>query len=337
MKAIQINGQQLNWADAEAPQPGPGEVAIRVRATAINRADLAQRAGFYPPPPGASEILGLECAGEIQQLGEGVTGWNVGDAVCALLSGGGYAETVVCPAGHLLPKPENLSFEQAAALPEVFATAWLNIFQEAALQANESVLLHAGASGVGTAAIQLCRHFGNPCFVTASGQQKIDYCIELGADGGFDRSSGLSSDINSNINPGSFAEAVKAWRKDSDGKGVDVILDPVGGSYLSDNMSCLAVNGRLVLIGLMSGANADINLGLLMVKRFKLIGSTLRSRTDAQKSQLIQSLREQVWPLFESGGLKPIIHTTMPITEAEQGFALVESNQTIGKVVLTIP
>ena len=333
MKAIQIDGQKLNWADAEAPQPGPGEVAIRVRATAINRADLAQRAGVYPPPPGASEILGLECAGEIQQLGEGVTGWKVGDAVCALLSGGGYAETVVCPAAHLLSKPKNLGFEQAAALPEVFATAWLNIFQEAALQANESVLLHAGASGVGTAAIQLCRHFGNPCFVTASGQKKIDYCIELGADGGFDRSTSLNSDINQ----GSFAEAVKAWRKDSSNKGVDVILDPVGGSYLSDNMSCLAVNGRLVLIGLMGGANADISLGLLMVKRFKLIGSTLRSRTDGQKTQLIQSLREQVWPLFDSGQLTPIIHTTMPITEVEQGFALVESNQTIGKVVLTIP
>ena len=333
MKAIQIDGQKLNWGDAEAPKPGPGEVAIRVRATAINRADLAQQAGAYPPPPGASEILGLECAGEIQQLGQGVTGWNVGDAVCALLSGGGYAETVVCPTGHLLPKPKNLSFEQAAALPEVFATAWLNIFQEAALQPNESVLLHAGASGVGTAAIQLCSHFGNPCFVTASGQKKIDYCIELGADGGFDRSSNLSSDIN----PGSFAEAVKAWRKGSNSKGVDVILDPVGGSYLSDNMSCLAVNGRLVLIGLMGGANADISLGLLMVKRFKLIGSTLRSRTDGQKSQLIQSLREQVWPLFDNSQLTPIIHTTMPITEVEQGFALVESNQTIGKVVLTIP
>ncbi|MBV1888780.1 MAG: NAD(P)H-quinone oxidoreductase [Proteobacteria bacterium] len=337
MKAIQIDGQKLNWSDAEAPKPGPCEVAIRVRATAINRADLAQRAGVYPPPPGASEILGLECAGEIQQLGEGVTDWKIGDAVCALLSGGGYAETVVCPAGHLLPKPKNLSFEQAAALPEVFATAWLNIFQEAALQPNESVLLHAGASGVGTAAIQLCRHFGNPCFVTASGRQKIDYCIELGADGGFDRSSDLNSDLSSDINQGSFAEAVKAWRKDSSNKGVDVILDPVGGSYLSDNMSCLAVNGRLVLIGLMGGANADISLGLLMVKRFKLIGSTLRSRTDGQKTQLIQSLREQVWPLFDSGQLTPIIHTTMPITEAEQGFALVESNKTIGKVVLTIP
>lgn len=326
MKAIQIDDQDLSWSDVETPQPGPGEVAIRVHATAINRADLAQRAGFYPPPPGASEILGLECAGEIQQLGEGVTGWKIGDPVCALLSGGGYAETVVCPAEHLLPIPAGFSFEQAAALPEVFSTAWLNIFQEAALQPGESVLLHAGASGVGTAAIQLCRYFGNPCFVTVGNQQKLNDCIELGADTGFDR--------NSNQNQDGFAEAVKTWR---DGGGVDVILDPVGGNYLTDNMSCLAVNGRLVLIGLMGGANADINLGLLMVKRFKLIGSTLRSRTDQQKTQLIQSLRENVWPLFDNGELTPIIHTTMPITEAQQGFALVESNQTIGKVVLTIP
>ncbi|MBV1914527.1 MAG: NAD(P)H-quinone oxidoreductase [Pseudomonadales bacterium] len=330
MKAIQIDDQKLSWADTEAPKPGPGEVAIRVRATAINRADLAQRAGVYPPPPGASEILGLECAGEIQQVGEGVTEWKIGDPVCALLSGGGYAETVVCPAGHLLPKPENLSFEQAAALPEVFATAWLNIFQEAALQPNESVLLHAGASGVGTAAIQLCRYFGNPCFVTVGGQQKLDYCVELGADAGFDRHSNSTVDQNQ----GSFASAVKEWRN---GKGVDVILDPVGGNYLAGNMSCMAVNARLVLIGLMGGANADISLGLLMVKRFKLIGSTLRSRTDQQKTQLIQSLRENVWPLFDSDELKPIIETTMQITEAEQGFALVESNQTIGKVILTIP
>ncbi|MBL4584691.1 MAG: NAD(P)H-quinone oxidoreductase [Pseudomonadales bacterium] len=332
MKAIQIDDQKLSWTETTAPQPGPGEVAIRIRATAINRADLAQRAGVYPPPPGASEILGLECAGEIQQLGEGVTNWKIGDPVCALLSGGGYAETVVCPAGHLLPIPAGFSFEQAAALPEVFATAWLNIFQEAALQPGESVLLHAGASGVGTAAIQLCHHFGNPCFVTVGSQQKLDYCIELGADAGFDRNS--SDHTTDHTSESSFASAVKTWRN---GKGVDVILDPVGGNYLAGNMSCMAVNARLVLIGLMGGASADISLGLLMVKRFRLIGSTLRSRTDLQKTQLIQSLREQVWPLFDSGELKPIIHKTMPITEAEQGFALVDSNQTIGKVVLTIP
>ena len=322
MKAIQVIDQTLVWTDTEAPQPGPNDVSIRVRAAAMNRADLVQRAGFYPAPPGESEILGLECAGEIQQVGEAVTDWKVGDKVCALLAGGGYAETVVCPAGQVLPIPAGLSFEQAAALPEVFATAWLNIFQEAALQPGESVIVHAGASGVGTAAVQLCNHFGNPCFVTVGSQEKLDYCLELGAEAGFNRHSG------------SFLDTVNAWRGD---KGVSVILDPVAGSYLSDNMSCMGMDSRLVIIGVMGGATTEVNLAALLMKRIRIIGSTIRSRTKLQKAQLIGSLREQIWPLFDSGELKPIVHKTIPITDAEQGFALIDSNETIGKVILTIP
>lgn len=322
MKAIKVDSaQRLKWEETATPVPGAGEVRIRVRATAINRADLMQRIGLYPPPAGASEILGLECAGEIEALGAGVSQWQRGDAVVALLAGGGYAEQVVCPANHLLPLPNGFDFVQGAALPEVFATAWLNLFHEAALQPGERVLLHAGASGVGSAAIQLCRVFGNPCFVTLGSEVKLQQCLELGAAAGHLRQLG------------SFVPAVKQWAPE----GINVILDPVGGSYLTDNFKVMAMDGRLLLIGLMGGASSELNLGLLLVKRFRLIGSTLRSRSNESKAALLADMGEKLWPLFESGALRPIIHARYPISEVEEAFRLVESNETFGKVILEPP
>lgn len=321
MKAILVEDAKLIWGEVEDPTPGPGEILIRNCATAINRADLAQRAGGYAPPPGASEILGLECAGEVIGIGEGVRTYEEGDRVCALLAGGGYAERVVVHAGQALPVPGGIELRDAAALPEVFATAWLNIYMEARAQVGERVLLHAGASGVGTAAIQLCREFNNPCFVTAGSEEKIARCKALGAEDGVNR------------HEASFADRVSEWTA---GEGVDVILDPVGGSYLNDNLRSLNRDGRLVIIGLMGGASAEVALGLMMVKRLRIIGSTLRARTVAAKSQVMDELRDRVWPLIEEGKIKPIIETRLPITEAEQAHRLIASNETVGKVILTI-
>jgi len=321
MKAILVEDGQLVWGDAETPVCGAGEVRIQVAATAVNRADLVQAAGGYPPPPGASEILGLECAGVITEVGEGVQRVQPGDEVCALLAGGGYAEQVVVPAGQVLPLPEGLSPVEAASLPEVFATAYLNLYMEAALTVQEKVVIHAGASGVGTAAIQMLNTTHNPCFVTAGSADKVAACVALGAEGGFDR------------HQGSFLPAVQAW---AGPEGVDVILDPVGGGYLSDNLSALALNGRLVLIGLMGGAAAELNLGMLMMKRLRLVGSTLRARPIGEKAQVMDRLYEQVWPHFASGAIKPIIEATMPLPEAQQAHQLVASNDTVGKVVLTL-
>ncbi|MDP6970592.1 MAG: NAD(P)H-quinone oxidoreductase, partial [Pseudomonadales bacterium] len=269
MKAIVVAGDGLVWQEVDAPRVGVGEVRIEVAASAINRADLAQRAGAYPPPPGASSIMGLECSGVVTETGEGVQRVSVGDEVCALLAGGGYAEQVVVPAGQVLKVPRGLSMEQAAAIPEVFATAYLNLYMEANLQPGELVVLHAGASGVGTAGIQLCKATHNPVFVTAGNEEKIAQCVGLGADAGWDR------------HQGSFRDAVSAW---SQGQGADVILDPVGGSYLADNLASLRLDGRLVIIGLMGGATSEVNLGLMIMKRLRVIGSTLRARTISAKA-----------------------------------------------------
>ena len=320
MKAIQIEDGNLVWTDTESSSAGVGEVRIRVAATAVNRADLVQRTGGYPPPPGASPILGLECSGAVVEVGEGVSRVAVGDAVCALLAGGGYAQEVVVPAGQVLPIPAGLDMTQAAALPEVFATAYLNLFMEAGASLGETVLLHAGASGVGTAAIQLCRQRGNPCFVTAGNQEKIDRCIALGATGGWNR------------HDGDFVEPVKTWAPD----GVDVSLDPVGARYLAANLSVLGLDGRLVIIGLMGGAEASVNLGLMMVKRQRIIGSTLRARSIAAKAAVMDALQAEVWPHIESGAIKPIVDAVLPIEDAEQAHALVAADQTFGKVVMTV-
>lgn len=321
MQAILIEDDGLVWGTAPTPALRAGEVRIEVHATAVNRADLAQRAGVYPPPPGASEILGLECAGVVTEVGAGVDRLQVGDAVCALLSGGGYAEQVVAPAGQVLPIPDGFNFVQAAAIPEVFATAWMNLYMEAALQPGEKVLLHAGASGVGTAGIQLCKAFGSSCWVTVGSAAKLEACRELGASGGCVR------------HDQSFAELAKVW---TDGSGFDVILDPVGAGYLADNLKSLRQDGRLVVIGLMGGVSAEVNLGLMMVKRLRMIGSTLRARSVESKTAVMAALHEQVWPLLESAQIVPVIDHSLPIDQASDAHALMAADSNVGKLILTV-
>ena len=320
MRAILIEDGKLVWGEAPEPELGTGTVKIAVKASAVNRADLMQALGRYPPP-GAGDVLGLECAGEVVEVGEGVTRVAPGDAVCALLAGGGYAETVVAPAGQVLPVPGNLSLLEAAAVPEVFATAYLNLYGEAGLATGERVLLHAGASGVGTAAVQLCVQSHNPCFVTVGGQDKVDRCLALGAAGGANR------------HEESFADKVSEW---TGGEGFDVILDPVGAGYLSDNLASLRLDGRLVLIGLMGGMQAELNLALMLMKRLRIIGSTLRARSIAAKSAVMDGLRRDVWPKIENGTIKPIIETVVPMAEAQRAHDLVAGNATVGKVLLEL-
>ena len=321
MKAISQEGNDLLWKENPDPDLKKDEVLIRIKASAINRADLLQRSGNYPVPPGASPILGLECSGIVEEIGGQVKNFIKGDEVCALLAGGGYAEKVSVPSGQILKVPKGFSFEQAAALPEVFATAYFNLYMEANLSEGEKTLIHAGASGVGTAAIQICKAKGNPCFVTAGTKEKISRCMELGAEGGTVR------------NEENFADAVAKW---TDNNGVQVILDPVGANYLEDNMKSLTLEGRLVMIGLMGGAETSINLGLLMMKRLRIIGSTLRAQPIPKKTEIMNNLNENIWPLLESGDIKPIIDTVIPIEEVDKAHELMESNQTFGKVILKV-
>jgi putative PIG3 family NAD(P)H quinone oxidoreductase len=322
MKAVLVDHESnLSWGETDKPTINADEILVKVHATAINRADLMQRKGMYPPPAGASEIMGLECAGEVVELGANVSNWNVGDQVCALLAGGGYAQYVAIPSINAMPIPAGLSMNEAAALPEVFATAWLNLFIEAALVPDEKVILHAGASGVGTAGIQLCKAFGNPCFVTVGNEEKLATCIELGATAG------------SNRHEGSFLEKATTFAA---GTGVDVILDPVGGSYLNDNLQLLAIGGRLVLIGLMGGSKVEMELAMLMMKRTRIIGSTLRARSPLEKAVVLDQLVERVWPKIVSGEIKPIVDTVLPITSVDDAHALVASDKTIGKVILSV-
>ena len=321
MKAISQEGDDLLWKENPDPDLKKDEVLISIKASAINRADLLQRSGNYPVPPGASPILGLECSGIVEEVGGQVENLIKGDEVCALLAGGGYAEKVSVPSGQVLKVPKGFSFEQAAALPEVFATAYFNLYMEANLLEGEKTLIHAGASGVGTAAIQICKAKGNPCFVTAGTKEKISRCMELGAEGGTVR------------NEENFADAVAKW---TDNNGVQVILDPVGANYLEDNMKSLTLEGRLVMIGLMGGATTSINLGLLMMKRLRIIGSTLRAQPIPKKTEIMNNLNENIWPLLESGDIKPIIDTVIPIEEVDKAHELMESNQTFGKVILKV-
>lgn len=319
MHAIAIERERLLWREHPSPEgPAIGEVRLRVAWAGVNRADLMQRAGHYPPPPGVSDILGLEVSGTVVEVGPDVDGLRPGDRVCALLAGGGYAEEVVVDARQVLPLPEGVGLREAAALPEVFATAWLNLFMEGQLQTGERVLLHAGASGVGTAAIQLCRAFGHPCFVTAGSDAKLAACRELGADGTFNR------------HEGSFVEAVKAWG------GADMILDPVGAAYLEDNQRVLNTDGRLVLIGLMSGRRAELDMGRMLMKRQRLIGSTLRAKPPAAKGAILDALLAHVWPRLANGELRPLIDRTWPIDEAEAAHAHMQEDANIGKVLLAV-
>lgn len=321
MKAIQVENDTLTWDDVPNLTPCRGEVLIEIFATAVNRADLAQRAGRYPPPSGASEILGLECAGVIVDIGEGVAASRLGQRVCALLSGGGYAEYVTAPSSQVVRIPDGLDFIHATALPEVFATAYVNLFLEAQLKPGESALLHAGASGVGTAAIQLCREFQNTCFVTAGTDAKIEYCRSLGATNGCVRTES------------NFADCVLEWTA---GHGVNVILDPVGGSYLEDNLRCLAHDGRLVVIGLMGGGSATLPLRPLMAKRQRIIGSTLRARNIAAKARIMSELEAKVWPLIDAEKIVPVVQEVYSIQIVEQAHEQIASNTTIGKIVLQV-
>jgi putative PIG3 family NAD(P)H quinone oxidoreductase len=321
MRVISVSETgDLLWTEAADLVPSPAEILIDVKATAINRADLMQRKGLYPPPPGAPETMGLECAGIVMAVGRDVTHHQVGDRVCALLAGGGYAEQAVVDQGSALKIPDNLDFEQAAAIPEVFATAWLNLFIEAALQPGERVVLHAGASGVGTAAIQLCHAFGSESFVTAGSASKIEACLKLGAKGGHNR------------RDGGFIDALRAlWPQ-----GVDVILDPVGASYLAENLEALTLNGRLVLIGLMGGSRSEIDLAKLMMKRLRVVGSTLRARPLEEKASIMAELSQYVWPKISQGEIVPIIQQVFPIQSASAAHELMASDVTIGKVVLKV-
>lgn len=315
MQALQGIEGRLSWQETDSPALAAGQVRIRVAAAGLNRADLLQRAGLYPPPPGAPQTLGLECSGVISEVGAGAD-WRVGERVCALLAGGGMAQEVVVDARHVLPVPEGLSLAEAAALPEVYATAWLNLYRLAALKPGEKVLLHAGASGVGCAAIQLCQAFGNPCWVSVGSDERLQECIVLGARGGVLREQNL--------------EALEAWGP------YDVILDPVGGAYAQHNPRWLAQDGRWVVIGLMGGRKAELDLAQLLAKRIQLIGSTLRSRDDAFKAELIAELRREVWPLLAAGRLDARLQRAYPWQEAEAAFAHLASNQVSGKLALLL-
>nr|WP_301271598.1 zinc-binding dehydrogenase [Pseudomonas mandelii] len=306
---------RVEWVEEPSPTCDVGQVRIRVAAAGLNRADLLQKAGLYPPPPGASQVLGLECSGVISEVGPG-SSWKVGDRVCALLAGGGMAEEVVVDGRHVLPVPEGLSLAEAAALPEVYATVWLNLFQLAALKPGEKVLLHAGASGIGSAAIQLCKAFGNPCWVSVGSAERLAYCEALGAQGGVVRNGDLDS-LN-DLAP------------------FDVILDPVGGNYAALNLKLLARDGRWVLIGLMGGREAQLDLAQVLAKRVQLLGSTLRSRDEQFKADLFSDLGQHVWPLFAEGRLSPQLAKTFAIKDAEAAFAELATNKVSGKLVLVI-
>jgi NADPH2:quinone reductase len=325
MQAIHIDtertGRPLVWAEAEDPIPAPDEVLVENYATSVNRADLSQRAGNYPPPPGASPILGLDMAGKIIQVGENVSGWKVGDRVCALISGGGYAERVAVPHHMLMPIPEGWSYEQGAATPEVFLTAFVNIFMEADFKAGETVLLHGGGSGVGTAAIQLVRQAGGRMIVTAGSQAKIDKCLELGAH------------LAINYKEEDFVQRVQDY---TGGEGVDVIIDMVGADYLERNLSLLKLKGRLVYISTLSGSRAEVDLGRLMGRRLRMIGSVLRARSLEEKADITRRFVARFWPLLESGAIQPVIDTVFPIQEADAAHQVLADYKNIGKVVLKI-
>ena len=318
MYAIIQKEDKLVWMPTDTPPMKAGCVRIKVRATAVNRADLMQAKGKYPPPEGVTDILGLECSGEVMEVADGVSWPAVGDKVCALLAGGGYAEEVVVPAGQVLPIPSNLSLVEAAALPEVFTTAWLNLRLEGELKEGESVLVHAGASGVGTAAVQLCAAWGNPVVATMGSDKKCERVRALGAT------------LTINRHNGSWGLKAKEFGK------FDVILDPVGGRYLESNIWHLKPRGRLINIGLLGGNEGTLPLGPVLVKRLQIKGSVLRSRSVEEKTEIISGVREEVWPLVESGMVSPIIHDVMDLKEAEKAHLEISKNDTIGKILLKI-
>ncbi|MCK6211886.1 NAD(P)H-quinone oxidoreductase [Georgenia sp. EYE_87] len=320
MRAITItDDSDLLLTDVPDPRPGPAEVLVRVAAAGVNRADLLQRAGHYPPPPGASEILGLEVSGTVVAVGDGVTGWAEGDEVCALLAGGGYAELVAVPAGQLLPAPAGLDLIDAAALPEAVCTAWSNLVGTGGLRAGETVLVHGGSGGVGSAAIQLAASVGARVLTTAGGPERAARCRELGADVAIDH---RAQDV---------AAAVAAA---TDGRGVDVILDVLGAGGLDQNVRSLATGGRLVVIGTQKGRKGEIDLGRLMTKRASVHATTLRARPLEEKAAIVADVRERAWPLLEDGRLRPVVAERLPLAEAARAHELLDSGAVFGKVLL---
>ncbi|VUX47613.1 NAD(P)H-quinone oxidoreductase [Candidatus Defluviicoccus seviourii] len=308
-------------AEMDVPAPGKGEVLIKVAAAGVNRPDVIQRTGHYPPPPGASDVLGLEVAGIVVGTGEGVTEPALGEQVCALVISGGYAEYCVAPAALCLPVPAPLSLIEAAGLPETCFTVWTNVFERGRLQAGESFLVHGGTSGIGTTAIPLAKAFGARCFATAGSAEKCQVCRDLGAE------------IAINHRSEDFVAVVKAA---TGRRGVDVILDMVGGDYIQRNISALAPDGRLVQIAFLKGSKAELDLMPVMLKRLTVTGSTLRARPVAEKASIAAALKAKVWPLLEAGQLKPVIHTTLPLAQAAEAHRLMESNRHIGKIILTV-
>jgi putative PIG3 family NAD(P)H quinone oxidoreductase len=299
---------------------GPGEALLHVAAAGVNRADMLQRQGFYDPPPGSSRFPGLEVSGTVVEVGPGVTGWAVGDEACALLSGGGYATQVAVPAGQLLPVPKGVSLTHAAALPEVACTVWSNVFMAARLAAGETLLVHGGSSGIGTMAIQLAKHFGATVAVTAGSAGKLAACRELGAD------------ILVNYRDEDF---VTALQDTTGGHGADVILDIMGAAYLGRNVTALAPDGRLVIIGMQGGVTAELNLAILMAKRGSVISTTLRARPPSQKAAIVAEVRSAVWPLVESGTIRPVIHCELPLAEAAEAHRIMTASTHTGKILLT--
>ncbi len=311
----------MRLGEAPAPELEPGAIRIRVAATSVNRADLLQRQGLYPPPPGASPILGLECAGEVAEVAPDVEGWRVGERAMALLPGGGYAEEVVVPASCAMRVPERVSLEQAGGIPEVFLTVFLNVFELAALPDGGSVLVHGGGSGIGTTAIQLVKRVGGTIIVTAGDDAKCERCLELGADRAV------------NYRDGDFVAAV---REQTDGRGVDVVLDSIGARYLERNLAALAVEGRLVLIGLMGGSKSEIALATLLVRRLQLIGSTLRARSVADKAATIAGFEARFGAALAEGAIRPVIDRVLPLAQAAEAHRAVAASEHFGKVILRV-
>ncbi|GGU22034.1 NAD(P)H-quinone oxidoreductase [Lentzea flava] len=303
----------LEWTEVADPVPGKGEVLIDVAASAVNRADLLQRQGFYPPPPGASDIIGLECSGTIAALGEGVTGWNVGDEVCALLAGGGYAEKVAVPAQQVLPLPKGVDVVTAAALPEVACTVWSNVVMDGRLKTGETFLVHGGAGGIGTHAIQVAKALGATVAATAGSDERLRRCAELGAD------------ITVNYKTQDFVAEVKQ---------ADVVLDNMGAAYLPRNVDVLAPDGRLMIIGMQGGVKGELPIGKLLTKRAMVMATGLRGRSVDSKGAIVAQVREHLWPLIESGAVKPIVGEIVPMSDAAEAHRLLEEGDVFGKVLL---
>jgi putative PIG3 family NAD(P)H quinone oxidoreductase len=311
--------EMLQVAEVPDPVAAPGEVVLEVAAAGVNRADLLQRQGHYPPPPGAPHWPGLECSGRVIEVGDGVEGWAVGDEACALLSGGGYAERVAVPAGQLLPVPSTVDVVSAAALPEVACTVWSNVFMLAALRQSELLLVHGGSSGIGTMAIQLARALGARVAVTAGSAAKLAACERLGAQ------------VLVNYREEDFVERVRAA---TDGVGADVVLDNMGAAYLARNVDVLAPNGRLVVIGLQGGTKGELNLGALLAKRAAVLATSLRARPAGEKAAIVASVRQHVWPLVERGEVRPVIDAMVPLADAAEAHRRLEASEHIGKVLL---